>query len=233
MDKVIAPDSLEVTGLSALMRVTTGISKVAIGLIDGPVAADHPDLAAENIRRLSRATGEATGTNGAATAHGTFVAGMLAAQRGSRAPSICPGCTLLIRPIFLETESNSAEMPSATPDETATAIAECVDAGARVVNLSVAVASPSPNKEKKLEEALSYAAHRGAIVVAAAGNQGTIGSWAITRHVWVIPVAACDLRGQPLAPSNLGASIGRRGLMAPGEAVTSLGTPGESVTSGG
>jgi hypothetical protein len=29
MDKVITPDSLEVTGLSALMRVTTGISKVA------------------------------------------------------------------------------------------------------------------------------------------------------------------------------------------------------------
>jgi subtilisin family serine protease len=124
-------------------------------------------------------------------------------------------------------------MPSATPDEVADAVAECVDAGARVVNLSVAVASPSPNKEKKLEEALSYAAHRDTIVVVAAGNQGTIGSSAITRHVWVIPVAACDLRGQPIAPSNLGASIGRRGLCAPGEAVTSLGTGGEPVTSGG
>lgn len=92
---------------------------------------------------------------------------------------------------------------------------------------------PSPNKEQKLEEALSYAARPGAIVVAAAGNQGTIGSSAITRHVWVIPVAACDLRGQPIGLSNLGASIGRRGLRAPGEAVTSLGTPGEPITSGG
>ena len=59
-------------------------------------------------------------------------------------------------------------MPSATPDEVADAVAECVDAGARVINLSVAVASPSPNKEQKLEEALSYAARHGAIVVAAA-----------------------------------------------------------------
>jgi subtilisin family serine protease len=204
-----------------------------IGLIDGPVAADHPDLAAENIRCLSPATGGTIGANGAATAHGTYVAGILAARRGSSAPAICPGCTLFVRPIFLETASDNTEMPSATPDEVADAVAECVDAGARVVNLSVAVASPSPNKEQRLEEALSYAAHRGAIVVAAAGNQGTIGSSAITRHVWVIPVAACDLRGQPIGPSNMGASIGRRGLMAPGEAVTSLGTPGEPVTSGG
>lgn len=101
-------------------------------------------------------------------------------------------------------------MPSAIPDEVADAIAECVAEGARVINLSVAVASPSPNKEKKLEEALSYAAHRGAIVVAAAGNQGTIGSSAITRHVWVIPVAACDLRGQPIRLSNLGACASAR-----------------------
>jgi subtilisin family serine protease len=159
---------------------------------------------------------------------------MLAARRGSGAPAICPGCTLLVRPIFLD----SAEMPSATPDEVAEAIAECVDAGARVLNLSMAVASPSPNKEHRLEEALSYAARRGAIVVAAAGNQGTIGSSAITRHIWVVPVAACDLRGRPSGPSNFSASIGRRGLMAPGEAITSLRSPslrtqGEPVTSGG
>src|SRR5512132_2821930 len=82
-----------------------------------------------------------------ALSHGTFVAGLLMARRGSRAPAICPGCTLLVRP------SDNAEMPSATPDETATAIADCVDAGARVINLSVAVAQPSSNREHGLEEA--------------------------------------------------------------------------------
>ena len=49
-------------------------------------------------------------------------------------------------------------------------------------------------------------------MVAAAGNQGTLGSSAITRHPWVIPVVACDLRGRPMNESNLGSSIGRRGL---------------------
>lgn len=233
MGEGIVTDLLEVAGLTALMGVTAGVPEAMVGLIDGPVAADHPDLAAENIRRLSPSTNGTTELNGAATAHGTYVAGILAARRGSRAPAICPGCTLLVRPIFVETASDDIEMPSATPDEVADAIAECVEAGARVLNLSVAVASPSPNKEQKLEEALSYAARRGAIVVAAAGNQGTIGSSAITRHVWVIPVAACDRRGQPIGSSNLGSSIGRRGLRAPGEDVTSLGARGEPVTSGG
>jgi subtilisin family serine protease len=231
--EVNAPNSLEVAGLTTLMRITAGISKVAVGLVDGPVATDQPDLATENIRYLSLANVALTESNRVATAHGTFVAGILMARRGSRAPAICPGCTLLVRPIFLKAPADTAEIPSATPDEVADAVAECVDAGARVINLSVAVASPSPNKEQKLEGALSYAAHRGAIIVAAAGNQGTIGSSAIIRYVWVVPVAACDVRGQPIGRSNFGASIGRRGLMAPGDAVTSLGTRGEPVTSGG
>jgi subtilisin family serine protease len=49
----------------------------------------------------------------------------------------------------------------------------------------------------------------------------------------VIPVAACDLRGKPLHQSNLGHSIGRRGLLAPGERITSLGSEGEPLTLGG
>ncbi len=170
---------------------------------------------------------------GAAGAHGTYVAGILSARRESGAPAICPGCTLLVRPIFLDPAPGNADTPSASPGELADAIIDCVDAGARVLNLSVALAAPSPNKEAQLEQALGHAARRGAIVVAAAGNQGTVGGSAITRHPWVVPVGACDLAGRPMAASNLGSSIARRGLMAPGDAVTSLGTNGKPVTSGG
>jgi len=120
-------------------------------------------------------------------------------------------------------------MPSATPGELAEAIIDSVDAGVRVINLSAALVQPVPNGESSLEEALRYAAHRGVMIVAAAGNQGTVGSSAITRHPWVIPTAACDTHGRPLRASNLGASIGRRGLSAPGENVTSLGTNGKPV----
>jgi subtilisin family serine protease len=71
------------------------------------------------------------------------------------------------------------------------------------------------------------------IVVVAAGNQGTMGSSAITRHPWVIPVAACDRQGRPVGYSNLGNSIGRRGLSAPGENITSLVANGKSLAFGG
>jgi len=124
-------------------------------------------------------------------------------------------------------------MPSATPQELAEAIIETIDAGARIINLSAAIAQQSSKGERELEEALDYAARRGVIVVAAAGNQGMVGSSAITRHPWVIPVVACDLRGHPISYSNLGSSIGRRGLSAPGDNVTSLGADGKPLTFGG
>jgi subtilisin family serine protease len=124
-------------------------------------------------------------------------------------------------------------MPSATPEELAKAIVDTVDAGARVINLSAGLAQPSSKGDRQLREALDYTARRGVIVVAAAGNQGTIGGSTITRHSWVIPVVGCDRQGKPTAESNLGSSIGRRGLRAPGENITSLGPDGKPQTFGG
>jgi subtilisin family serine protease len=162
-----------------------------------------------------------------------FSAGILSAKRNSPAPAICPNCTLLIRSIFTEETTGSEQMPSATPQELAAAIIECINAGARVINLSLALAQPSTKGEQSLEEALNQTVRRGVIVVAAAGNQGTLGSSAITRHPWVIPVVACDLQGRPTNESNLGSSIGRRGLTAPGDAITSLSAEGQPLTLGG
>jgi subtilisin family serine protease len=220
--------------LKALMQRTSGSPEVKIGLVDGPVVTQHPDLANEHLRELpGKNGGSCSQAASAACLHGTFVAGILSAKRNSPAPAICPGCTLLIRPIFAEATSGSEHMPSATPQELAAAIIECIDAGARVINLSLALAQPSIKGEQALVEALNLAAGRGVIVVAAAGNQGTLGSSAITRHPWVIPVVACNLAGRPMKLSNLGSSIGRRGLSAPADSITSLGSEGQSLTFGG
>src|SRR5262249_5151497 len=226
--------ALDLVKLSSLMQLTSGRAETIIGLIDGPVAMSHADLSAEKIREIPGGLpGTCARANSAACMHGTFVAGILCAKRDSKAPAICPDCTLVVRPIFAETNSANGRMPSATPEELATAVIECIDAGARVINLSAALAEPSSKGERNLQEALDYAARHGVIVVAAAGNQGMLGSSAITRHSWVIPVAACDLQGRPLSESNLGSSIGRGGLMHPGVAITSLGTNGKPQTLGG
>lgn len=227
-------DRLEVVKLTALMERTSGGPEVKIGLIDGPVVTHHPDLASEHLSEIPGDNGAmCTQANSTACLHGTFIAGILSAKRSSLAPAICPNCTLLVRPIFAETTSGREQMPRAKLKELAVAIIECVDAGARVINLSLGLAQPSTKGEQALDEALNHAVRRGVIVVAAAGNQGTLGSSAITRHPWVIPVIACDLRGKPMNESNLGSSIGRRGLSAPGDGIPSLSAEGRSLTLGG
>jgi subtilisin family serine protease len=225
---------LELVGLASLMRLSSGRPEIAIGLIDGPVATDHADLAGRLIREVpAEQSGACSLANSVACRHGTAVAGILSARRGSPAPGICPDCVLLVRPIFSESSRANGDVPSATPEELAEAIVSCVEAGARVLNLSAALAQPSSEGERALQQALDYAVQRGAIGVAAAGNQGVVGSSAITRHQSVISVAACDLRGRPLSESNLGSSIGRRGLMAPGDGIVSLGTNGSPYEFGG
>ena len=226
---------LDLVKLTPLMEITSGRPDVTIGLIDGPVAVGNPDLVHENIREVpGKISGRCGESQSIACAHGTFVAGILCAKRNSMAPAICPDCTLLVRPIFSETTSLNELIPSSTPEELAMAIIDCIDAGARLLNLSAALAQAASAKgERALAQALDYAAARGVIVMAAAGNQGTVGSTVITRHPAVVAVSACDGRGRPLSLSNLGSSIGRRGLSAPGEGVTSLGANGKELPSGG
>jgi len=232
--RISALTPLELVKLTSVMERTAGSPGVKIGLIDGPVFTEHPDLEGERLREISGTTrGACTQTGSLACLHGTFVAGILSAKRDSTAPAICPNCTLLIRPVFAEEVAGGERMPSATPQELAAAITQCIGAGVRVINLSLALAQPSTKGERMLEDALNRAVRRGVIVVAAAGNQGTIGGSALTRHPWVIPVVACDLRGDPMNESNLGSSIGRRGLAAPGDGITSLGSGGPPLTLGG
>jgi len=225
---------LDLVRLSWLMERGSGRPEIKVAMVDGPVALDHQELFGTPIREIA---GEVKGAcrlaDSAACGHGTSVAGMLSARRGSVAPAICPACTLLLRPIFAEVRNGKGLMPSATPEELAEAIVDCVDAGAHVINLSSALVQPSPKGKCELEGALRYAAHRCVLIVAAAGNQGMVGSSAITSHPWVIPVAACDIKGRPLTQSNFGGSIGKRGLIAPGEGVTTLGTSGKPQVFGG
>jgi subtilisin family serine protease len=225
---------LDLVKLPQLMELTAGRPDIMVGLIDGPVAISHSGLAANNIREVPGETrGACAQAASAACLHGTFVAGILNAKRGAPAPAICPDCTLLVRPVFTEAAPGDLEQPGAEPGKLAAAILDCVKAGARVLNLSLALVQSSAQAKRALLEALDHAARRGVIVVAAAGNQGTVGGTVITSHPWVIPVAACGLSGKPLNESNLGHSIGRNGLRAPGEQITSLGAEGEPLTLGG
>jgi subtilisin family serine protease len=225
-------DPLELVGLPGVMALTRGRADVVVGLLDGPVAVNHPDLATGNILTLAGTLGACRNPGSLSCRHGTFIAGILAARRGGQAPAIAPDCSLLVRPIFSETEP-VGQMPNATPGGLAEAIVECVEAGARILNLSAALTGGSIGGDHELKEALGYTARRGALVVVAAGNQAEVGGSRITRYPWVIPVVGYAQAGWPLTQSNLGCSIGRGGLSAPGEGVVSLAPQSAPIASGG
>jgi|SRR5271166_869073 len=225
-----------ITGLSPLMALSAGSPGISVAMIDGPLVLDHPDLATENIRVLG-GRGHAACANpvGIACRHGTYVAGVLHARRDGPVQGICPGCTLLVRPIFSDAAAvaSSDGVPNATISELSGALHDVIEAGARIVNLSVGLAEPFGRAEPAMDAALDLAIRRDVIIIAAAGNQGTVGGSAITRHPWVVPVVACDRSGHVLSQSNLGASIGRNGVMAPGHDILSLSASGGQSTFSG
>jgi subtilisin family serine protease len=227
---------LDLTRLMPLMERTAGNREIVVGLVDGPVDMGNSQLTTESIREVvtqpAKRMGGCSYPKSISCRHGTFVAGILAAKRGSKALAICPKCTFLVRPIFTE-EENPDSMPSTTPDDLAAAITAVVEAGANVVNLSCQLLPGSLGATRSLDQALDYAAAHGAICVAAAGNDGFLGSSALTHHRWVIPVASCDGTGRPAEGTNLGHSVGRRGLLAPGEGIHSLGPGDEGFSLGG
>jgi hypothetical protein len=226
--------ALNLVNLTALTELTSGSADILIGLIDGPVVEDDPSIAHENLRNIDSAQSrtEARASNNACL-HGTFIASMLLGRAGVSAVGICPDCILLTRSVFQNADLEDYTVPSAHPGEVASAISDCLDAGARILNLSVTFAQPSTKCERELELALGDAARRGVVVVSAAGNQGAVGSSAVTRYPWVIPVVACDSRARPLAISNLSSSIGQRGLSAPGDRISSYGPDGKPLTLSG
>ncbi|MGR6036391.1 MAG: hypothetical protein ACU4EQ_01345 [Candidatus Nitrosoglobus sp.] len=118
---------LDLVKLTALMALSQGKPQTIIGLIDGPVIKDHPHLAGEQIWEvLGKLSSTCTQAASTACQHGTFVAGILLAKRNSPAPAICPNCTLLVRSIFAEAITAPGEIPSATPEELAQAILDCI-----------------------------------------------------------------------------------------------------------
>ena len=227
-------DPLNLLALGPLMAASSGSSSVTIGLIDGPVDLSHPAFQGSRITGVKKSQIDACkSATDLACKHGTFIAGIISARRGVSAPGICPGCRLLLRPIFMDKTLDGNRnkyditVPNSTQEELSEAIKEVVSAGATIINLSLGLSTFSMMRNARLQESYDYARKSGAIIVAASGNQGNIGSVSLLNNQWLIPVAACDENGQLDAISNFGASIAYRGVMAPGINITS------SISGGG
>lgn len=199
--------------LERLMKKTSGNPQIIIGIIDGPVDMKHHAFEGTSFIQVSSSRPIAcASTNNVACTHGTSIAGILAARRGLPSLSLCPSCRFALFPIFCEGKIYTKEPDI---DELADAIRETVDAGARIINLSLGL-KYHLSIPTRLEESYTYAREKGVVIVISAGNQGQIGSSSLLNNEWIIPVSSCDHNGIPLYFANFGKGIGKNGILAPG-----------------
>lgn len=184
---------------------------VRIGVIDGPVDAGHPALA--GLRVTSRAFVE-----GGAADHGTAVAALIAAAP-SAGPlaGFAPGAEIYSAEVFGPDALASVELIGAGLDWLA---AENV----RLANLSFA--GPW---NRVLERIIADAGARGAVLVAAAGNDGSAAAALPAGAPGVIAVTAVDAASHAYAKANRGAHIA---FAAPGVDLWTAKSGGGAYASG-
>lgn len=210
--------ALKLIGLANIWRRRRGHPSVNVGVIDGAIELEHPALAGARVRNIASADPAcAIDAVGDGLWHGTSIAGVLFGDRAKGVPGLCPDCTFIHYRIFCERHAGIT--PDVTPSDLARAIVDTVDAGARLINLSLGVESSAILTYRELDDACDYARQRGVLIICAAGNQARVGHVALASHAWTIPVVACDDQGQFLGLSNLSPSIAARGLSAPGAGV--------------
>jgi subtilisin family serine protease len=209
--------AIELARLRDVMAKTAGSPAVRIGLVDGMVEGSHPALANARVQAPGGAASGCEVSTGLGCRHATFLATVLVGEGG-----ICPGVTLVSQPVFLD--RGEAGSSSTRPDAIAGAIHDLLDSGVDIVNVSGGIAAGGLKRYPAVEDACARALDGGVLVVAASGNQGRIGVVPLFGHEWVVPVASCAENGEPDLRSNIGPSVGRRGLRAPGFLIRSGGT---------
>ena len=184
-----------------------------IAILDTGVAADAT-FGSGRVQSLDIGLGFAPG-RGSEDGHGTAVAA-LAAGLLPDAAGVAPGANLLS--IRVTDSGGVSDLFTISQ-----AIVAAVDAGARLVNVSLGGYATGP----VLDAAISYATQRGALIIAAAGNdQAAQLAWP-AADARVVSVGAIDRAEQQVSFSNSGAQLQ---LTAPGYGVQTAWLDGQRVT---
>jgi len=207
---VIRPDDPGYAGQWGLVRsrvnqawsTTRGSARVTIAIVDTGVSRT-PDLAPRLLagHDFVNDDNDATDDNG----HGTMAAGVAAGagNNGIGIAGICWNCRIL-----------PVKVLDAKGGGSYSAIAEGIryaaDRGATVINLSLGGGDDS----RLLRDAVAYAAGKGSLVLAAAGNQGSAAPHYPAAIPSVLAVGAVDRNDKRYSWSNYGS--GWVDLTAPG-----------------
>lgn len=199
--------------------ISTGSSAVAIAILDTGVSATHPDLAAKIIAGKNFiGSDESAWEDG--NGHGTHSAGIAAARsnNGLGVAGVCWNCSLVVARVL---DDHGTGVWSGV----ASAIVWAADQQAvRVISLNLGGAAT----DAATLSAVNYAAARGKILVAAAGN--TYGGNVLfpAQFENCIAVSATNNNDNLAEFSAVGSAID---LAAPGaEVYSAFGTPGTGDT---
>ena len=175
-------------------------ANVTVAVLDTGILA-HPTFAAGQITHL-----DLVGDGQSFHSHGTSVASLIGGQN-PQAPGVAPAARILdVRVANAEGVSVGSTL--------AQGIVTAVDRGAQVINISLGGYGDSA----VLGQAITYASQRGAVVVAAAGNDA-YGQLAVpAAYESVISVGSVDADSRQAYFSNAGAGLD---LAAPGVGVVS------------
>jgi len=189
-------------GLPAAWDVTRGLPSVLVAVLDTGIDGEVPDLRAAVVagfNALAPAVGPSD-DNG----HGTAVAGIIAARTNNAQgiAGICWTCTVLSVKVLGADGTGDTALVAA-------GIVRAADAGARVISMSLG----GPADDQTLDQAVAYALGKGAILVAAAGNNGSSTPFYPAAIPGVVGVAATDEADHLYSWSNYGSWVQ---LAAPG-----------------
>lgn len=190
---------------------------VRVGVVDSGIAAGHPDIKGKVFAQRDFANGDGRAED--RVGHGTHVAGTIAAQTNNRrgVAGGCPQCALLVAKVF--------DQSGAYDSDVAQGINWSVNRRAKVVNLSLG----GPGNSATLKRAVDRAWNKGAVVVAAAGNENTSRPSYPAAYGKVMAVVATTKSDRRAGFSNYGNWVD---VAAPGVRIASTVPGGYSNYSG-
>lgn len=172
-------------------------SGVKIAVLDTGVTANSAFTSKISSINLVDLPSDPSTQNG----HGTGVASMIIGN-GELTPGVAPGASIISIRIANDLGQSDSFM-------LAKGIVSAVDAGARLINVSLG----SPGDSGLVRNAIAYARDAGAMIVAAAGNNGVDSVSYPAANEGVIAVGAVDALGNHLNFSNTGRQVA---ISAPG-----------------
>ncbi len=180
-------------------------NNIIIALLDTGVDDTHPDLTEKTLQGYNFVDDNAITTD--KNSHGTACAGIIigAGKNPDSTTGIAPAAYIL--PVKVMDDNGKGNSFAVIEG-----IVYAVDRGAKVINLSIGTLRDS----KILREAIDYAISKGAVVIAAAGNDGEEKTLLPAGYKNVICVGAVDGAKLHAPFSNYGDKID---VVAPGVAV--------------